>query len=268
MTTLLKLKPKGSVILVAIGGTLLLIGVVLHIISMSTDYFAILKDADAKYVATNVTRRYTPDNLTGVDTELRFGLWRLCVGSASLSQKAQSQCYAISANGTDVILSPYWIQSAQVLSIVGVIVAGSGVISTIAWILNDLAKCVNLFLVVSVTCAVIGGILILSSDITFAAKYSIDIYHSHVNNIYFTTSASAVQQAFEIAALDFFLDVGWSFALDIAAGSLCVLSAVPMLLAAIVTSRKSPAASSSTKSKKSDLERLEFFRASEGDTRF
>ena len=111
------------------------------------------------------------------------------------------------------------------------------------------------------------GILILSSDITFAAKFSVEPYYIVGNKIYFTPSSSdPARIALEIGTLDKLLDVGWSFALDIAAGSICVLSSLPLMVVSVWTARtarKKP----STKAQRNRTSKNQVFaRTREGST--
>ncbi|KAH9523804.1 hypothetical protein Btru_047077 [Bulinus truncatus] len=173
----------------------------------------------------------------------------------------------------------YWLQSAQALSIVGVILSGAGVVAAVAWLFTDLYRCVNLFLVASVTSAVIGGVLILSSDITFAAKYSIEFYHNRwSNDIYFTLPQTSTalptptpeRMAYEIAAFDRVMGVAWSFALDIAAGSLCIVSALPLLLVsmAVIDRPDTNKTSSASDTRRLSVpENMEFVKVIEGEVK-
>lgn len=228
MVWLKGLKPRTSTAVVLLAASLLLIGVVLHIISMSTDYYAELSSSDTKNI--------TPSdraNLIGLGAQVNFGLWRFCV---DLKTSNSSTCYKFGTKvnrSSEIIFgrtyfldTPHWLVSSQVLSIVSVIVAGSGVVSALSWIFTDLRCCVNLLLGVAMCSSVTGGVLVLASDIVFAAKYTIDFYQeTGVKGNIFTLD--------QFHTLDDRLDFGWSFGLDIASGIICILSTVPFLMVSI-----------------------------------
>ncbi|CAL1534488.1 unnamed protein product [Lymnaea stagnalis] len=221
MVWLKGIKPKTPTAVVLVGTGLLLIGVVLHIISMSTDYYAALSASDTK------------DAATGEAPQINYGLWRFCVELKS----NETSCYTFGTvvknksspsvfTTSNLLDTPQWLVSSQVLSIVSVIVAGSGVVAAISWIFTDLGCCVNLLLGVATCSSVIGGVLVLASDIVFAAKYTVDFYQDiGVQRNIFSSA--------QFKTLDDRLDFGWSFGLDIASGILCILATIPLLMISI-----------------------------------
>ncbi|XP_059178273.1 uncharacterized protein LOC131957458 isoform X4 [Physella acuta] len=121
-----------------------------------------------------------------------------------------------------------WIISCQVLSVVGVILAEASVFTALAWLVTSMKKCRHVFVYITTLSTVIGGVLILSSDIVLAAQSSIDFYANldvyNINNIYFQRAANAAQRAREIQEYDSVLEFAWCFGLDVAAGSLSILA--------------------------------------------
>ncbi|XP_059178271.1 uncharacterized protein LOC131957458 isoform X2 [Physella acuta] len=202
----------------------------MHIVAMANDYFLQILHQDAKSVITRLGNNQSDINKS--DLEIHLGIWRLCVGA--VKSYNDSTCYMLGSDVSEssaqpkTVRSPYWIISCQVLSVVGVILAEASVFTALAWLVTSMKKCRHVFVYITTLSTVIGGVLILSSDIVLAAQSSIDFYANldvyNINNIYFQRAANAAQRAREIQEYDSVLEFAWCFGLDVAAGSLSILA--------------------------------------------